>query len=146
MTRYQPERQRRLNTSSNLTLFEFRYGIWLKKSNRLNEICEEVMATTAEIKKLTEHAGNFKRLMKETAKANEDAAGVAEQYGKALDTFRGHMDSVKKQGAELQAAMAEMGNAIPALEDAFQDDKPAPTPSKPSETAQLHEVRKTDAA
>lgn len=139
-----PQALRRSNTRS-LTLFEFRHAIWLEKSNRLNDICEEVMATTAEIRKLTEQAGNFKRLMRETASANEQATAIAEQYGRTLETFRGHMESVKKQGAELQAAMAEMGNAIPAMEEAFQDDKPTPTLSKPSDTAHLHEV-KTDAA
>jgi hypothetical protein len=96
-----------------------------------------VMTTPAEISKLTDQARRAKALMAQTTVTLNSADRVITNYEKTLNSFASHVDRISKEDAALSATIAEMGNAAPALEAAFQPD----TPSKPAETAHLNEKK-----
>lgn len=99
--------------------------------------------TPAEIAKLTEQAKRAKSLMARSSHSGERAKTVFDRYEQTLANFEANVERVDKQDAALASAMAEMGNAGPILDEAFQDGA---TPkvavnAKPSETAQLAAVK-----
>lgn len=96
-----------------------------------------VMTTPAEISKLTEQAKRAKALMAKTTTTLNTADKVITNYERTLSSFASHVDRISKEDAALTSTLAEMGNAAPALEEAFQSD----TPAKPSETAHLNEKK-----
>lgn len=112
----------------------------------------DMVATPAEITKATEIANKVKSLLDKTSKANELAQPVIASYDKTLTAFIAHVTNLSKQDAALQAALAAMGNAQPALEAAFGDNEDkgqagsVSAPDKaisvnPAENAGLHAVK-----
>ena len=94
--------------------------------------------TPQEITKLREQATRAKSLMKRSSFAGERAKSVMDGYEKTLIAFEANVELVDKEHAALAAAMAEIGNGGPILDEAFQDE---PVSAKPSEVAHLSEVK-----
>ena len=91
--------------------------------------------TPAEIRKLTEHANRAKSLMHTSSEVGAKAGPVLDSYEQTLEQFAANIDRVKSEDSALKSAMAEMGNAGAAMEDAFRTDPPKDT--QPSEVAHL---------
>jgi len=94
--------------------------------------------TPQEITKLKEQANRSKALMKRSSMAGDRAKSVMDNYEKTLTAFEANVERVSKEDAALAAAMAEIGNAGPILDEAFQDE---PVSANPSENAHLPEVK-----
>jgi len=84
------------------------------------------MATPAAISKLTDLARTAKEELADAEVMVPIAERVITDFVSAKTKFKANMGVVSSRTDELNAAMAELGNAAAAMDDAFRDDAKKP--------------------